>query len=89
MVFVTNEFRELCSTIVAEARSDNEWAQIESDDMFQTAHFVGGFDATERAFACTSPSKVRRGQFRPARCFWLSAGDAILLKSRPNRERRS
>lgn len=47
---VTKEFRELCLEIAAEKRSDEEWAAIESDDMFQSQSFVGGFDATEMAF---------------------------------------
>ena len=27
-----------------------QWAEIESDDMFQSASFCGGFDANEKAF---------------------------------------
>jgi hypothetical protein len=47
---IDEELRRLCSEIASEQRSEDEWSLIESDDMFQTAHFIGGFDATERAF---------------------------------------
>ena len=49
-ILVTEEFRGICSEIVSERKSDQEWAAVESDDMFQSEHFVGGFDATEQAF---------------------------------------
>lgn len=44
------EFRDICSSIVAEQRSLDGWRAVESDDMFQSEHFCGGFDATEDAF---------------------------------------
>lgn len=47
---VTDELVEICRRIVAEDRSEDEWASMESDDMFQTQNYVGGFDATEGAF---------------------------------------
>jgi hypothetical protein len=47
---VTDEFRSICSEIVSQGKSDAEWAAIESDDMFQSQNFTGGFDATEMAF---------------------------------------
>ena len=47
---VPAEFRDICSSIVAERRSLDGWRAVESDDMFQTEHFCGGFDATEDAF---------------------------------------
>lgn len=47
---VTDEFRDICSEIVSQAKTDEEWAAIESDDMFQSQNYVGGFDATEMAF---------------------------------------
>lgn len=47
---ITNELKDLCRRIIQERRTENEWAAIESDDMFQTNNYVGGFDATEMAF---------------------------------------
>lgn len=47
---VTNEFKAICSEIISLAKTDEEWAAIESDDMFQSQHYIGGFDATELAF---------------------------------------
>jgi hypothetical protein len=36
--------------ILEEGKSDDEWAEIESDDMFQKEPYVGGYDADEEAF---------------------------------------
>lgn len=44
------ELRSICQSIVAEGLTLKQWAEIESDDMFQSASFCGGFDADERAF---------------------------------------
>lgn len=47
---IDNEFVTICREIVAEGHGDAEWAEIESDDMFQSKHYVGGYDADEQAF---------------------------------------
>lgn len=44
------EFRSICHAIVAENRSDEEWAEIEADDYFQEESYTGGYDAIEEAF---------------------------------------
>ncbi|HRJ90468.1 MAG TPA: hypothetical protein PLN05_16810 [Pyrinomonadaceae bacterium] len=49
-ILVTKELESIFAMILLEDKSENEWAEIESDDMFQSKHFCGGFDATERAF---------------------------------------
>ena len=36
--------------ILAENKTQDEWAEIESDDLIQEGPFVGGYDATEEAF---------------------------------------
>lgn len=40
----------ICKKILFEKKSIDEWSEIESDDMFQQGHIVGGFDATEKEF---------------------------------------
>lgn len=45
-----NEFIDICKEILAENKTEEEWAEIESDDQFQTDHYIGGFDATEMEF---------------------------------------
>lgn len=45
-----SEFIEICEQIIEEALSAEQWAEIESDDMFRTGKYAGGFDATEMAF---------------------------------------
>ena len=47
---IGEEFKNLCAGIIAEQRDVNEWSLLESDDMFQSEHFVGGFDTEEAAF---------------------------------------
>jgi hypothetical protein len=47
---VDHEFLTLCEEILKEDHSLEEWREIESDDMFQSPHYEGGFDATEDAF---------------------------------------
>ncbi len=45
-----NELRSICQSVVAEGRSLEEWSEVESDDMFQSESFCGGYDADEQAF---------------------------------------
>ena len=44
------ELVNICREIEAKNFSNSQWAEIESDDMFQTSQFVGGYDADEREF---------------------------------------
>lgn len=47
---LTDELRAIFQQIVDERKTEDQWSEIESDDMFQSSSFDGGFDATERAF---------------------------------------
>lgn len=47
---ITDELRLIFEQIVNEQKTASEWAEIESDDMFQSKSFDGGFDAIEQAF---------------------------------------
>jgi hypothetical protein len=47
---VEPEFVDLCKQILQHQKTEAEWAEVESDDMFQSEHYEGGFDATENAF---------------------------------------
>ena len=44
------EFVEICREIRADNLTVAEWREVESDDMFQSEHFCGGFEAIEDAF---------------------------------------
>ena len=44
------ELRAICADILAEGLDEAGWAAVEADDAFQTARYVGGFDADEGAF---------------------------------------
>ena len=45
-----NEFYQICSKIISEQKTLEEWAEIESDDMFQSGIYEGGFDGTGMEF---------------------------------------
>lgn len=47
---IDQEFKTICQEILNLNLSPEEWNEIESDDYFQTDHFIGGFDSTEQAF---------------------------------------
>ena len=42
--------RDICSRILEESKTPEQWALVESDDMFQGGPFVGGYDADEAEF---------------------------------------
>ncbi len=47
---LSKELKEICQKILDENKTITEWKKNESDDMFRTKSFVGGFDSTENAF---------------------------------------
>lgn len=44
------ELVRIAEEIVARSWTDEEWAEHESDDEFQTERLIGGYGATESAF---------------------------------------
>ncbi len=47
---ISKDFREICNKIIKMDKTEKEWAEIESDDMFHAESYVGGYDADENAF---------------------------------------
>ncbi len=47
---VDSELLDICKEIKAQNYSFEEWMNSESCDMFQSAHYCGGFDADDQAF---------------------------------------
>ena len=47
---IDEDLRRIAESIVQEKKSVDEWAEVESDDMFQEGDFSGGFDADEGEF---------------------------------------
>jgi hypothetical protein len=45
-----DELLALFHSVLAEGRTPEEWRERESDDEFQSPHYVGGYDADEDAF---------------------------------------
>ena len=44
------EFYLICKEIIKENKTLAAWAEIESDDLFQSGNYEGGFDSTEMEF---------------------------------------
>lgn len=44
------ELRGIFQDILDQGKNHEDWALLESSDMFQTNHYCGGYDATEEAF---------------------------------------
>lgn len=47
---IDQELIKICSDIISEKKTQEEWSLIESDDYFKTDHYEGGFDSIEMAF---------------------------------------
>jgi hypothetical protein len=59
-VTITEELKAILREILEENRSVSEWAEIESDDTYQTKNYCGGFDATEGAFCFSFYDKDKK-----------------------------
>lgn len=47
---IDDEFISICREIVSENKTDDEWSEIESSDMFQTKKYCGGYESAEQEF---------------------------------------
>lgn len=47
---IEDSFLDICKEIMERKLSESEWAEIESDDMFQSGRYIGGYDADEGEF---------------------------------------
>ena len=47
---ISRELKEICVEVQETGYSLEQWAEIESDDMFQNGSYCGGFDADEGEF---------------------------------------
>ncbi len=47
---IDEEFKSICRQIFAKGRGEEEWAEVESGDMFQTVHHCGGFEQLRELF---------------------------------------
>lgn len=43
-LMIDEEFKKICSEIISENKTDAEWKEIESCDMFQSEHYCGGYE---------------------------------------------
>jgi hypothetical protein len=49
-IHIDEQLLGICNDILQKDLSVEEWTEIESDDMFQTENYEGGFDGTEKEF---------------------------------------
>ncbi len=49
-ITINDDFRSICKQIQDENRTLEQWAEHESDDMFQAGGFKGGFNPLESEF---------------------------------------
>ncbi len=47
---IDDELKSICQTILDMDKTEDEWVELESVDMFQGENHCGGFDACERLF---------------------------------------
>jgi hypothetical protein len=77
------EFIAVCRQIVDHGWADEDWAERESDDWFQTPSFCGGYDADERAF-CFSYYDASGSewwfQVRLLEALGISAGERLVIE---------
>lgn len=83
---IDDRLREIAQKIVAEGKSNEEWAAIESDDMFQEGQYEGGFDADEGEFCFSFHGGKEAGEvwFQ----FSLEVAGAIAIGQTPEIEGR-
>ena len=62
-VSLSKEFLEICAEIQRRGLSEDQWALLESCDMFQSKNYCGGFDATEMEFTFS--------YFEPGKEWWF------------------
>ena len=70
------EFVAICLQIADTGWTDEDWAERESDDWFQTSNLCGGYDADEKAF-CFS-------YYDTSGCEWwfqVSVQDALMISA--------
>jgi hypothetical protein len=72
-----DEFKNILLLIQKENKSEANWAEVESCDMFQSHTYCGGFDATEMEFCFSYYSKPNEYWFQ----FKLTAVDEFLRNS--------
>lgn len=82
---VDEHLRRIAQSIAQEKKSLDEWAEVESDDMFQEGSYSGGFDADERAFCFSyyGPDGETWFQMTFAQIEELASGATLTITGRP------
>ena len=84
-LLVDSELKEICNLIESESITEEQWAEKESDDEFQTKNYCGGFDADEKAFCFSHYSNKKEEvwfQFTLKEASLIKTGKLIKLQAR-------
>lgn len=79
------ELRNICKEIESKNLQASQWAEIESDDMFKSGKYIGGFDADENEFCFSyfAPNEIEYWfQFSIERAKEISKGNKPVLTGR-------
>ena len=60
---IDQELKQICNEIIKLNLSLVDWKKRESDDIFQTQNYEGGFDAIEEAFCFSYYDKSKKEYF--------------------------
>ena len=47
---IDEDLKGICRSIISENKTDDQWTEIESDDMFQVGPYSGGYSGIEQEF---------------------------------------
>lgn len=70
---IDKEFKNICEEIIKENKTEAEWGEIESCDMFQSEHYCGGYEALEQEFCFSYYDKNNKE-------YWFQLPLAEILK---------
>lgn len=83
LIPITEELRNICKKISDQNLPLDDWCLIESDDMFQSENFIGGFDATEKEFTFSYFDNIEYWfQFSLIQADKISKGETLPLTGR-------
>jgi putative RNA 2'-phosphotransferase len=86
VVPIRNELLEICRQIIGEGKTEAEWREMESDDMYRQGPYSGGFDAAEKAFCFSFISEGNEEfwfQFTLGEAAEIAMGNPLRIEGRP------
>lgn len=72
---IDHELTGICKEIIEYNKTDSEWNEIESSDLFQTEKYCGGYDGIEQSFCFSYFENKKEYWF----CFQLNQVSNIIF----------